>query len=106
MKELYRLLGMEGAPSTAYHPQTNGQAERMNQEVEQFLRLYVEYRQADWADKLALAELAISNRDSSATGRSPFFINHGFHPYLGKEPPFTSNNDRAKGFADELAQAH
>jgi len=106
MKELYRLLSMEGAPSTAYHPQTNGQAERMNQEVEQFLRLYVEYRQADWADKLALAELAISNRDSSATGRSPFFINHGFHPYLGKEPPFTSNNDRAKGFADELAQAH
>jgi transposase InsO family protein len=37
MKELYELLGIEGNPSTAYHPQTDGQTERINREVEKFL---------------------------------------------------------------------
>jgi hypothetical protein len=37
MKEFYKLLGIEGAPSTAYHPQTDGQTERINQEIEQYL---------------------------------------------------------------------
>ena len=41
MRELYRLLGIEGATSTAYHPQTDGQTERVNQELEQFLHLFV-----------------------------------------------------------------
>ncbi|KAL5482963.1 hypothetical protein ACEPAI_9558 [Sanghuangporus weigelae] len=44
MKELYKLLHIEGNPSTAYHPQTDGQTERVNQELEQFLRLYVNHR--------------------------------------------------------------
>ena len=40
MKDLYRLLGIEGNPSTAYHPQTDGQTERINQEIEQYLRIF------------------------------------------------------------------
>ncbi|OCB89288.1 hypothetical protein A7U60_g3544 [Sanghuangporus baumii] len=59
MKELYKLLHIEGNPSTAYHPQTDGQTERVNQELEQYLRLYVNYRQSDWADWLALAEFVL-----------------------------------------------
>ena len=54
MKEFYRLLRIEGNPSTAYHPQTDGQTERMNQELEQFLRLYVNHRQDDWASTTLL----------------------------------------------------
>jgi len=53
-----------------------------------------------------MGELAINNRDSSATGMSPFFVNHGFHPYLGTAPPYVSNNDRARDFATNLHQAH
>ncbi|KAL5512852.1 hypothetical protein ACEPAH_3250 [Sanghuangporus vaninii] len=80
MKELYKLLHIEGNPSTAYHPQTDGQTERVNQELEQYLRLYVNHRQSDWADWLALAEFVYNNREHSATKLSPFFVNSGVHP--------------------------
>ena len=61
MKELYKLLRIEGNPSTAYHPQTDGQTERVNQELELYLRMYVDYRQSDWSEWLALAEFAYNN---------------------------------------------
>lgn len=88
MRELYRLLGIELNPSTAYHPQTDGQTERINQEVEQYLRLFkfVNHRQDDWAEWLAIAEFALNNRTSSATGYSPFYINYGKHPRRPLEP--------------------
>ena len=41
MKELYQLLGIEAASSTAYHPQTDGQTEQVNQELEQYLHFFV-----------------------------------------------------------------
>ena len=49
-KALFHLEGIQGNPSTAYHPQTDGQMERVNQELEQYLCLYVNHRQSDWAD--------------------------------------------------------
>ena len=42
-KELNKLLGIETKLSTAFHPQTDGQTERVNQELEQYLRLYVNH---------------------------------------------------------------
>src|SRR5215469_5804770 len=62
MGELLNLLGVERRLSTAFHPQTNGQAERSNQELEQYLRLYVKARQDDWSEWLALAEFVMNNR--------------------------------------------
>jgi len=47
MGELCKALGIKRAMSTAYHPQTDGQMERINQEVEVFLRHYINYRQND-----------------------------------------------------------
>ena len=49
MKELNKMLGIETKLSMAYHPETDGQTERMNQELEQYLRMYVNYRQNNWA---------------------------------------------------------
>ena len=43
MKDLYSLTGTEGNPSTAYHPETDGQSERMVQEIKQYLKLFVDY---------------------------------------------------------------
>src|SRR3979490_1875104 len=51
-RELYRLIGIKLATLTAYHPQTDGQTERVNQELEQFLRLFVNKRPDDWAGLL------------------------------------------------------
>ncbi|KAL5495976.1 hypothetical protein ACEPAH_3208 [Sanghuangporus vaninii] len=112
MKELYKLLHIEGNPSTAYHPQTDGQTERVNQELEQYLRLYVNHRQSDWADWLALAEFAYNNCEHSATKLSPFFVNSGVHPVGFTGIRTSSSNMSAEEFAKhvkgihELAQAN
>jgi hypothetical protein len=74
-----KLLGITRRLSTAYHPETDGSTERMNQTIETFLRTFVDYDQANWAGLLPHAELAINNRDATSTGVSPFFLSHGYH---------------------------
>ncbi|KAL5525264.1 hypothetical protein ACEPAF_9134 [Sanghuangporus sanghuang] len=106
MKELYKLLHIEGNPSTAYHPQTDGQTERVNQELEQYLRLYVNHRQSDWADWLALAEFAYNNREHSATKLSPFFVNTGMHPLDFTGVGTASLNLSAEEFAKHVKEVH
>ena len=77
MKELNRLLGIKTSLSTAYHPQTDGQTERVNQEIEQFLRLFVNYHQNDWVEWLSIAEFSFNNKIHSATHYSPFYLDNG-----------------------------
>ena len=77
---LCTLLGVRSNLSTAYHPETDGQTERTNQILEQYLRIYVNYEQNDWINLLPLAEFAYNNTTQSATGMSPFFANLSFHP--------------------------
>jgi transposase InsO family protein len=72
MRELYKLLGIEGNPSTAYHPQTDGQTERVNREVEKYLRMFTNHQQDDWVDWLPIAEFAFNNTVHEATGQTPF----------------------------------
>jgi len=55
-RELYQLLGIKLASSIAWHPQTDGQTERVNQELDQYLRLFVNERQDNWYNLLPMAE--------------------------------------------------
>lgn len=71
--------------STAHHPQTDGQTERMNARVEQYLRAYVNYLQNDWVRYLPSAEFTLNNHDSKVTGVSPFLAVYGLHPRSGSE---------------------
>jgi hypothetical protein len=66
--------------STAFHPQTDGQTERQNQTLEQYLRQYCTYHQDDWASLLSHAEFAYNNSVHASTRVSPFFALYGFHP--------------------------
>jgi len=66
-KELYRLLGIRISSSTAWHPQMDRQTERVNQELDQFLRLFVNERQDNWYDLLPIAEFQHNNHVHSAT---------------------------------------
>jgi transposase InsO family protein len=79
-KALCHLIGTKQAMSTAYHPQTDGQTERLNRVLEDMLRMYVSQSQDDWDEKLACAEFAINNNDHESTGKTPFLLNYGFHP--------------------------
>ena len=74
MKELYRLLGVKLATTTAYHPQGDGQMERVNQELEQFLHLFINQRQDDWDDLLPITEFQYNNHIHSATQNIPFLL--------------------------------
>ena len=84
--ELYRLLGVHMAASTAYHPQTDGQTERVNQELEQYLHLFVNKRQNDWDDLLPMAEFQYNNHVHASMCESPFMLDTGRHPRMGFEP--------------------
>jgi hypothetical protein len=85
-QDLYQRLGIQIAASTAYHPQTDGQTERVNQELEQYMRVFVSERQDDWHDLLPMAEFQYNNHVHSATRETPFFLDSGRHPRMGFEP--------------------
>jgi transposase InsO family protein len=100
-------MGIELRLSTAYHPQTNGQTERVNQTIKQYLRCHVNYQQDDWASLLPMAQLAYNNAVHSTTGETPFFANYGYHPRIlgdpiGKKPMAESSRILAGG----LKQLH
>ena len=78
--ELQRLLQIRSNLSTAFHPQSDGQTERVNQSIEAYLRIFVSHKQDDWADHLPLLESAYNNSHHSSIGMTPFFANTGFHP--------------------------
>ena len=86
MRELYRLLGIKLAATTAYHPQGDGQTERLNQELEQYIRLFVNERQDNWRELLPLAEFQYNNHIHSAIQNVPFLLDTGRIPRMGFEP--------------------
>ena len=105
MPEFTRLLGTQSRLSTAFHPQTDGQTERMNAAIEDMLRAFVSTVPDDWDLLLPAAAFAINNAKSATTGQSPFFLNYGRHPHT----PFTRELASAHGLgtpaASDLATA-
>jgi len=81
-RRLYELLRIRPCLTTAFHPQSDGQTERVNQILEQYLRMFTTRQQDDWADLLPIAEFAYNNAIHSATGLSPFYATYGYHPSI------------------------
>lgn len=108
-----KLLGMKTLMSTAFHPQTDGQTERMNRTLEQYLRHYVTYDQKNWEDLLPLAEFAYNSAKHSSTGLSPFETSQGsqptLFPSLETSEPIEGTTDSARSFVQsalaKVAQA-
>jgi transposase InsO family protein len=69
-KELCKQLDMSQNLSTAYHPQTDGQLEKMNQHIEMALWIYCNYQQNNWAQWLPIVQYAINTRPSATTERN------------------------------------
>jgi transposase InsO family protein len=66
--------------STAFHPQTDGQTERMNQVLESYLRCFINTEQTNWPTLLPTAQFATNNAVNSTTGLTPFKALYGYDP--------------------------
>lgn len=109
-RELYHRLGITISASTAYHPQSDGQTERVNVEVETYLRAYCSYRQDDWDELLPSAEFAYNNHIHSSTQQTPFWTDTGRNPRMGFEPhqapsPLANVNDLVDRMHDAESEA-
>ncbi|KAJ3473163.1 hypothetical protein NLI96_g13105 [Meripilus lineatus] len=98
-RSLGEALDMRIHFTSGYHPEADGQTERVNQTLEQYLRVYCNYQQDNWAPLLPLAEFAYNNAPHASTGVSPFFANKGYHPAISVH----SDRDIASERARELA---
>ena len=105
-KELNRMLGIEIRLSTVFHPQTDGQTERINQELEQYLRFFVEHRQKDWPEWLASAEFTINNKVHMATKMSSFMANYGKEVRIGEDIRKMGKVESATEFIERMKKVH
>ena len=88
--------------TSGYHPAGDGQTERTNQTLEQYLCVYCNYQQDNWSELLPLAEFAYNNAPSATTGVSPFFTNKGYHLNITVHPERDIASSRACDFAIDL----
>ncbi|KAF8642819.1 hypothetical protein AX16_009398 [Volvariella volvacea WC 439] len=81
-REWQKLMQIDTALSTAYHPQTDGETERANQEVETYLRIYCGNYPKEWAEPCHITNLEFSHnyRTPNARNQSPFYLMMGYHP--------------------------
>jgi len=101
-KELNRMLGIKMKLSTAFHPQTDGQTEWMNQELEQYLWFFVEHRQKNWPEWLAAAEFAVNNKVHTATKVLPFMANYRKELRMGGDIRRKGKVERAMEFVQRM----
>jgi hypothetical protein len=106
MKELNGLLGIKTKLSMAFHLQTDSQTERVNQDVEQYLRIFTSHRQHDWLEWIALGEFAYNNKVHSVIQVSSFYASYGYNPRMGVEPRRQSKNEAVDNFASRMKSVH
>jgi len=85
MRVLNQMLGIESKMSMAFHPQIDGQTERVNQELEQYLRMFIDHQQEQWPDWLGTAEFVYNNKAHLSTKTLPFKANYRQDSRMGFE---------------------
>ncbi|CAI7875846.1 unnamed protein product [Closterium sp. NIES-54] len=103
-KELMGLLGTKLAISSAYHPQTDGQTEQLNQVVEQLLRTACKDDVSHWDTQLPTLEFAYNNASHAATGKTPFFLCYGREPLTPQQPTTPAHVQAAHDFVTTMQQ--
>ena len=77
---VFRSLGTKTRSTTAYHPQGDGQTERMNRTLTEMLRSYTHQYGDDWDNQLTAVEFAYNNSVNRSTQQTPFYLLYGRHP--------------------------
>lgn len=99
-------LNIKSCRSTAYHPQTDGQTERVNQILEQYLRCYTNDDQDNWADLLPTAQFAYNSATHASTKMSPFKANYGFDPSWDPKLDLPDNNAAGRDWTNQITKIH
>jgi len=105
-QSLGKLLDINLHFTSGYNPQADGQSERANQTLEQYLHHYCSYQQDNWLELLPLVEFTYNNAPNASTGVSPFFANKGYHLALDIYPEHDVASLRAREFATNLQELH
>lgn len=106
----FQKLNVNIRLTSGYHPQSNGQTERLNQEITRFLRSYCQQNQTDWSRYLMWAEYAQNSLQKPSTGLTPFQCIMGFQPPLfpwsGETTEVPAVNDWLQRSENIWNQAH
>jgi len=104
MRELNEMLGIKSKLLTVFHPQTDRQTERINQELEQYLRMFIDHRQEQWPEWLGMAEFVYNNKAHSSTRTSPFKANYRQDPRMGFEGRKKEKYAGAEKFVEKIKE--
>jgi hypothetical protein len=88
--------------STPFYPQTDGQTERINQIIDVYLWLFINYEMDNWVRLLPIAEFAYNNSVPQATSMSAFFTNYGWHPGCTNPSTTPMNDDTQEGYINHI----
>ena len=99
---IFEAIGVKHKMSTAFHPQTNGQTECYNQELEAYLRIYCAYKPDEWSNKLSLAQFAHNSRMHEALQKSPFELIYRTKPIALPEASEKMNSPVANDCISQL----
>ena len=106
IKELNEMLEIKTKLSIAFHLQTDRQMERINQELEQYLRIYINHRQSNWLEQLTTAEFAFNNKVHISTKSSLFKVKYRREPRMGFEIRKRGKHVKAEEFVKEMKKIH
>jgi len=98
------MLGIESKLSTVFYPKIDGQTERVNQELEQYLRMFINHRQEQWPDWLGTVEFAYNNKVHSSTKILSFKANYRQDPRIGFEMRRKRKYKGAKKFVTKIRE--
>ena len=80
MRDLCKRLGIQPKLSTTFHPQRDGQAERMNRDLQQYLHLFIAEKQHEWVDWLPIVQFSYNTKKQASTQKSPFEVTWFYSP--------------------------
>ena len=89
MGDLCKQLGIQPKLSTTFHPQMDGQTERMNRDLQQYLHLVTVEKQHEWANWLPIAQFSYNTKKQASTQKSPFKVTWSYSPRMGFEQRIT-----------------
>jgi len=104
-KSLFSMFGTKLTPSSAYHPQTDGQSEIANRKIEEMIRCFVNFSKDNWDEHLVDFEVAYNSSVHATTSFSPFYLTYGNQPRVIPIETMHSPNPAASDFLSNIQSA-